>query len=81
MAAARVEGGEELRFTAGGGMQLSFVPGQRAAAAGRALEPQSYPLLDAPFLSSPGAGRWTFKFGPFHKDFERLEPGSAKPAR
>jgi hypothetical protein len=81
VAAARVEGGEELRFTASGGTQLSFVPGQRAAAAGRALEPQSYPLLDAPFLSSPGAGRWTFKFGPFHKDFERLEPGAQKPAK
>ena len=85
MAAARLEAGAspdaEIRFTAGDGTNLSFVPGQRASAAGRALEPQSYQLLESPFLSSQGLGRWTFKFGPFHKDFERLEPGSAKPAR
>lgn len=81
-ASLRLEGaeGEEIRFSASDGTRLSFVPGQRAAAAGRALEPQSYPFLEGPFLSSQGQGKWTFKFGPFHKDFERLEPGSPKPA-
>jgi hypothetical protein len=80
--AARLEGasGAELRFTASNGTPLSFVPGQRAAAAGRALDAQSYPFLEGPFLSSQGQGKWTFKFGSFHKDFERLEPGSQKPA-
>ncbi|HWN42394.1 MAG TPA: hypothetical protein VNW71_09235 [Thermoanaerobaculia bacterium] len=73
--------GAELRFAASDGTQLSFVPGQRASAAGRALEPQSYPLLEAPFLSSPGPGRWKFTFGQFSQDFERLEPGSKIPTR
>lgn len=82
VASASLQGaqGEELRFTASGGTQLSFVPGQRAAAAGRALDAQSYPFLEGPFLSSQGQGRWTFKFGSFHKEFERLEPGAQKPA-
>lgn len=80
VAAARVEGTEEIRFTASDGTALSFVPGQRATAAGRALDARSYPLLDGPFLSSPGQGRWTFRFGTFQKDFERLEPGSQRPA-
>lgn len=78
--AARVEGTEELRFAASDGTTLSFVPGQRATAAGRALDAQSYPFLEGPFLSSQGQGKWTFRFGPFHKDFERLEPGSQRPA-
>lgn len=83
--AVRLEGapspGAELRFTASDGTRISFVPGQRAAVAGRVLEPQSYPFLQGPFLSSEGGGRWTFKFGAFHRDFERLESGSpARPA-
>jgi hypothetical protein len=82
--AARLEGasapGAELRFAASDGARLSFIPGRSAAAAGRALEAQSYPFLQGPFLSSDGAGKWTFKFGSFHKDFARLEPGSPKPA-
>jgi hypothetical protein len=83
VASVRLQGasGEELRFAASDGTQLSFVPGQRAAAAGRALEPQAYPLMDAPFLSSQGSGAWTFRFGPFRRDFERLEPGAKKPAK
>jgi hypothetical protein len=84
VAAARLEGasspGAELRYAASDGTKLSFVPGQSAAAAGRAVEAQSYPFLQGPFLSSEGGGRWTFKFGSFHKNFERLEPGSQKPA-
>lgn len=82
VASTRVAAAEgELRFAASDGTQLSFVPGQRAAAAGRALEPQSYPLLEGPFLSSQGLGRWRFTFGPFRHNFERLEPGSAVPTK
>ena len=82
--AARLEGasapGAELRFAASDGAKLSFIPGRSAAAGGRALEAQSYPFLEGPFLSSPGQGRWTFKFGQFQKNFEKLEGGSPKPA-
>jgi hypothetical protein len=55
--------GEELRFAASDGTRLTFVPGERAAVAGRPLQPQSYPLLEAPFLSNQGPGQWTFSFG------------------
>jgi hypothetical protein len=67
----------ELRFTASGGPPLAFLPGRRAAVAGKALEPQRYPLLEGPFLASREPGRWTF-------DFEgsrfRLEPLAPRPA-
>jgi hypothetical protein len=67
----------ELRFAAGDGTRLSFLPGQRAAVAGRPLQAQSYPLLEGPFLASQGPGQWTFRFGPLRYDFERLEPRPA----
>jgi hypothetical protein len=70
----------ELRLALGGATRLSFVPGERAAAAGRALQPQAYPLLDSPFLSSDGTGQWTFSFGGSRRQFERLGPGAPEKA-
>jgi hypothetical protein len=69
-----VEG--ELRFSVAGS-RLSFVPGERASAAGRALEPRTYPRLQSPFLSSDGTGQWTFSFGGAQRRFERLSPEKA----
>lgn len=69
------EGGE-LRFAAAGG-QLSFVPGERAAAADRSLDPRAYPRLQGPFLSGDGTGQWTFTFGGSQRRFERLDAGPA----
>jgi hypothetical protein len=67
----------ELRFTASGGTPLAFLPGRKAAVAGKALAPELYPPLDGPFLASREPGRWTF-------DFEgarfRLEPLAPRPA-
>lgn len=68
---AMVEG--ELRFTSAGS-RLSFVPGERASAAGRSLEPRTYPRLQGPFLSSDGTGQWTFSFGGTQRRFERPKP-------
>jgi hypothetical protein len=66
----------ELRFG-----QLSFVPGERASAAGRSLQPQAYPLLQGPFLSSDGTGQWTFSFGGAQRRFERLGPAFPEKAK
>jgi hypothetical protein len=63
----------EIRLSAAGS-QLSFVPGERASAAGRSLEPRAYPLLQAPFLSGDGTGQWTFSFAGAQRRFERLGP-------
>jgi hypothetical protein len=71
VAAARLSLGEdgEIRFTAGGGGRLDFLPGRRATVrdvgvkGGKTLEPAAYPRLSAPFLSSPVPGRWSFAFG------------------
>jgi hypothetical protein len=82
---AVAEGGE-LRFTVAGGTgdtggnQLSFVPGERASAAGRSLQPQNYPRLQGPFLSGDGTGQWTFSFGGAQRRFERLGPTSPEKA-
>jgi hypothetical protein len=70
---AVAEGGE-IRFGVGSGTRLSFVPGERASAAGRSLEPRAYPRLQGPFLSSDGTGQWTFSFGGSQRRFERLAP-------
>ena len=59
----------ELRFTASDGTRLAFVPGESATVGGRALA-MDYPLLAGPFLSSEGAGRWTFSFGGVRQRFE-----------
>lgn len=59
----------ELRFTASDGTRLAFVPGERATVGGRALA-MDYPLLAGPFLSSEGAGRWTFSFAGVRQRFE-----------
>jgi hypothetical protein len=69
----------ELRFAVSGGVggvggQLSFVPGDRASAAGRSLQPQAYPRLQGPFLSGDGTGQWTFSFGGTSRRFERPAP-------
>lgn len=63
-----------------GGSRLSFVPGERASAAGRSLEPRAYPLLQGPFLSSDGTGQWTFSFGGTQRRFDRLGPASPEKA-
>ncbi|MES1242990.1 MAG: hypothetical protein ABUT39_15345 [Acidobacteriota bacterium] len=70
----QVEG--EIRFASGGigGHRLSFVPGERASAAGKALQPEAYPRLQGPFLSSDGTGQWTFSFGGTSRRFERPAP-------
>ena len=75
--AALTQAEGELRFGVGGGGQLSFVPGERASAAGRSLEPRTYPRLQGPFLSSDGTGQWTFSFGGSQRRFERLGPEKA----
>ncbi len=67
----------ELRFAASDGTRLDFVPGERAAVAGKPLQAEAYPLLDGPFLSSPGAGRWNYNFRDVRYRFERLEPRPA----
>jgi hypothetical protein len=74
------EGGE-LRFTVAGGGQLSFVPGERASAAGRSLEPRTYPRLQGPFLSGDGTGQWTFSFGGSQRRFEKLDAGPVPPEK
>lgn len=72
----RLEEGE-LRFSASDGTPLTFLPGRRAAVAGKALEAERYPPLDGPFLASREPGRWTFDF----EDFRfRLEPLAPRPA-
>ena len=76
-AARLVVQGEEIVLAASDGTRLQFVPGQRAAVAGRPLQAQSYPLLDGPFLSNQGPGQWTFTFGNFRYQFERLGPRTA----
>ncbi|HEV7507816.1 MAG TPA: hypothetical protein VGS07_23230 [Thermoanaerobaculia bacterium] len=61
VAAARLALGAdgEIRFMAGGGGGLDFLPGRRATIrdvggkGGKALEPAGYPRLSAPFLSRP----------------------------
>jgi hypothetical protein len=72
VAAARLALGEEgeIRFTAGGGARLDFLPGRRARVDGKALEPAAWPRLSAPFLSSPAPGRWSFAFGESRFRFE-----------
>jgi hypothetical protein len=72
--------GEEAVFTAGDGGRLAFVPGKRAAFGGKALQPGS-PGVEAPYLSSPGPGRWSFAFGKSRYRFEPLEAPGPKPAR
>jgi hypothetical protein len=62
----------ELRFTASDGTAFTFVPGERAAVAGRPLAPRQYPRLAGPFLSSPEPGHWTFAFGGLRQSFEPL---------
>ena len=46
-----VGGAGEIRFTAGGGGSLDFVPGRRASASGKAIEAAAYPRLQSPFLN------------------------------
>ncbi len=68
----------ELRFTASDGARLAFVPGEKATAGGRALA-MDYPLLAGPFLTSEGAGRWSFSFGGVRQRFEALSSMPAAP--
>lgn len=71
----RVE--EELRFKATDGLELSFLPGRRATAAGKVLAAELYPPLSGPFLASKEPGRWTFAFEGFRY---RVDPLGGKPA-
>ncbi len=68
--AARPDGEGEIRFTAGGGARLDFLPGRRARVEGKTLEVSAWPRLSAPFLSSPAPGRWSFSFGDARFRFE-----------
>ncbi|HEX7185687.1 MAG TPA: hypothetical protein VF756_27930 [Thermoanaerobaculia bacterium] len=66
----------EMRFTASDGTRLAFAPGERALVADRPLV-VDYPLLSAPFLSSPGEGKWNFSFD---GQQYRLEAPGPRPA-
>jgi hypothetical protein len=68
-----VEG--EIRFAASDGKRSTFVPGRRAAVAGKTVEAAEYPLHASPFLSSPSPGRWSFEFG---KSSFRFEPAPSR---
>src|SRR5436305_6053042 len=63
-AAARLTVGEDgaIHFAASDGKRSDFVPGRRATIAGRPVEAAAYPRMDAPFLSSPSPGKWSFSF-------------------
>jgi hypothetical protein len=63
-AAARLTVGEDgaIHFTGADGKGSDFVPGRRAVIAGRPVEAGAYPRMDAPFLSSPAPGKWSFSF-------------------
>jgi len=63
-ATARLTVGEDgaIHLTDGDGKRSDFVPGRRATIAGRAVEAAAYPRMDAPFLSSPAPGKWSFSF-------------------
>ncbi len=74
-----VEG--EIRVTAGDGKRSTFVPGRRAALAGKAIEAAEYPRHASPFLSSPSPGRWSFEFGKSSFRFEPAETVPRRPAR
>jgi hypothetical protein len=63
-ATARLTVGEDgaIHLTDGDGKSSDFVPGRRATIAGRPVEAAAYPRMDAPFLSSPSPGKWSFPF-------------------
>jgi hypothetical protein len=63
-ATARLTVGEDdaIHLTDGDGKRSDFVPGRRATIAGRPVEAGTYPRMDAPFLSSPVPGKWSFSF-------------------
>lgn len=63
-AAARLTVGEDgaIHLTDSNGKRSDFVPGRRATIAGRPIEAGAYPRMDAPFLSSPSPGKWSFSF-------------------
>jgi hypothetical protein len=79
---ARLAVGEdgEIRFTGGDGMRAGFLPGRRAQVAGRPVEAAAYPRMEAPFLSSPAPGRWSFAFETSRFRFEPIEELKARPA-
>jgi len=63
-AAARLTVGEDgaIHCADSDGKRSDFVPGRRATIAGRPVEAAAYPRMDAPFLSSPSPGKWSFSF-------------------
>ncbi len=73
----------EIRFTAGGGARLDYLPGRRAMAAGKMIAAEKYQRLEAPFLSSPSPGDWRFSFDKFKFRFDPMEvqPQGPRPAR
>ena len=79
-AAARLEVVEgEIRFRAAGGTRVDFLPGSRAAVAGKPVEAAAYPRLESPFLSSPAPGRWSFSFEKSKFRFEPMEVSRPAP--
>ena len=71
----------EIRYTSGGGARLDYVPGRRALTAGKAITPEKYQRLEAPFLSSPSPGRWSFSFEKFKYRLDPVEVQVPRPAR
>lgn len=69
----------QIRFTSGGGARLDYLPGRRAAMAGKAMEPAKYQRLEAPFLSSPSPGDWRFSFDKFKFRFDPMEVKAQAP--
>jgi len=84
-AAARLQVVEgEIRFKAGDlkageGTRFDFLPGRRAAVAGKAIDAAAYPRLVSPFLSSPAPGRWSFSFEKSKFKFEPVEVSRPAP--
>jgi hypothetical protein len=76
---ARLAVGEDgaihfTRFMGGDdGAGADFLPGRQAKVAGRPVEAKAYPRMEAPFLSSPSPGRWSFAFEKFLFRFDSME--------
>jgi hypothetical protein len=72
---ARLAVGEDgaIHFTGSDGAGADFLPGRQARVSGRPVEAKAYPRMEAPFLSSPSPGRWSFAFEKFLFRFDSME--------
>ncbi|HEY0514068.1 MAG TPA: hypothetical protein VGH73_19325 [Thermoanaerobaculia bacterium] len=70
----------EIHFTGIDGARADFLPGRRARFGGSSVEAAAYPRMEAPFLSSPSPGRWSFSFDRFPFRFEPVEGPRPRPA-